>query len=684
MFADYAQKYFEKGLSVIPVRGKGITIPDWSKYSTSLPTQQEIDGWASGQWADAGIAIVCGPVSGITVIDADSSEILQKIKNAGITSPIRKFGSKGESLFFKFNGKRSEVYENLDIISEGKYTVIPPSIHPVTNRPYIWSANDLLDFDICDLPKYPHELIDPITKELGGANYSLIKTGRNNKIFSMIKAAIDNGKTPQETIEEVFEYDMRVHKDHENGPYCLDKKELYKGKGKKSIAQFVFTTYANSLKNDQEVNIGISSNEEQQKQIIQLTENSISLNHSIKNKYKKLPKLRGVGALIFDDIYKNSPIPRSQFSSMATISIASACIGNKLFLRGTGANLYLYSVSGSGMGKDFPMRRAQQYLSEIGLGRLFGTSSPTSESVILKILGESRESIFFINEADSFLKRISNDRTNMGVKECLTQLFESSGRHLISKKILKQTSRGTEIEKMGDTFSPYLNLYMSSTIEAFKEHARSGMFSTGFGARFMYFFEDRKKKGRVLRDYSPKCDQAVCDALKMIAKSDKPFGIDLDQKGAFELPNALLNDETNKFLDECIEAIQCEVFNSNGDMGTEITSRKAMAISKLAIIDHAFINPDKYIYTFIEKESVEWAKKYVDAVYNNMMLNLPCYVVNSDYERKYNDMLSYIVKRQEKNIPTTKKDISNRFRYDSMLRSRIMKDIIDSGEIKLQ
>ena len=46
VFGSHARKYFERGLPVIPVRGKAPFLSRWSEYCERLPTEAEFAEWA--------------------------------------------------------------------------------------------------------------------------------------------------------------------------------------------------------------------------------------------------------------------------------------------------------------------------------------------------------------------------------------------------------------------------------------------------------------------------------------------------------------------------------------------------------------------------------------------------------------------------------------------------------------
>jgi hypothetical protein len=59
----------------------------------------------------------------------------------------------------------------VQVLSTGRQTVLPPSIHPDTNRAYIWSGErTLLDTDIESLPELPLDYLDRVNSIIESAN----------------------------------------------------------------------------------------------------------------------------------------------------------------------------------------------------------------------------------------------------------------------------------------------------------------------------------------------------------------------------------------------------------------------------------------------------------------------------------------------------------------------------------
>lgn len=127
------------------------------------------------RWPDAGVCVCLGEASGGLValdIDTDNSAVQRAIESVIETSPVQKIGRKGFCAFYRANTAAVEsasfniVGERaLDLLSTGRQTLVPPSVHPDTGRSYQWlTMNTLEDTSVDQLPLLP----DDIAARLGG------------------------------------------------------------------------------------------------------------------------------------------------------------------------------------------------------------------------------------------------------------------------------------------------------------------------------------------------------------------------------------------------------------------------------------------------------------------------------------------------------------------------------------
>jgi len=128
-----ALEYARAGASVIPVdRRKRPLLREWCSYQTRVASEDEIRSWWT-QWPHAGVAIICGAVSGVVVLDieADALDVLS-CDPMPETPTVRTQGG-GIHLYFQHDPSVST--RNLringrhvgEIRSDRSYVVAPPS-----------------------------------------------------------------------------------------------------------------------------------------------------------------------------------------------------------------------------------------------------------------------------------------------------------------------------------------------------------------------------------------------------------------------------------------------------------------------------------------------------------------------------------------------------------------------------
>lgn len=148
--------------SVIPLnaRAKYPSFPAWSTYCERLPTPEEIAGWLTLKASNIGLCL--GPASGVIALDFDEDVdgLHAKIEALIPESPVRKRGARGYTAFYRYAGERSAGYSVngtrvLDVLSLGRQTVLPPSLHP-DGHTYEWiTPLTLADVDAHELPTIP-------------------------------------------------------------------------------------------------------------------------------------------------------------------------------------------------------------------------------------------------------------------------------------------------------------------------------------------------------------------------------------------------------------------------------------------------------------------------------------------------------------------------------------------------
>lgn len=153
-----ALEYLDLGFSIIPLRPRSkLPLIPWEEYKTRKASIEEVTRWFKG--TNNNIAIVCGEISGVAVVDCDSLESLDYV-HAKFPSHQRTRTTKGEHHWFKHPGTQVRNTVNLhgiklDIRGDGGYVVAPGSQHPdgmIYERGGVWGPVD-------SLPEFPAAIL---------------------------------------------------------------------------------------------------------------------------------------------------------------------------------------------------------------------------------------------------------------------------------------------------------------------------------------------------------------------------------------------------------------------------------------------------------------------------------------------------------------------------------------------
>lgn len=202
-----ALDYLSKGWSVIPTnpRSKKPLI-EWKIYQERYPTEQEVATWFE-RWPDAGIALVCGRVSGVVVLDVDGEVGKESFKGRHIPpAPTVKTGGNGFHYYFQHPGRPISGFvkklPGLDLRADGNYAILPPSKHPIGNT-YQWV--DCLspdDVEPAEMPAWLLELCtatkrDPVLEEEW---LQPIPEGRRNSTLTRLAGSLFARKVPEDAV----------------------------------------------------------------------------------------------------------------------------------------------------------------------------------------------------------------------------------------------------------------------------------------------------------------------------------------------------------------------------------------------------------------------------------------------------------------------------------------------------
>lgn len=217
LFSVEAPRYWEHGLPVIPLLPghKRPILKNWPQYQDSMPSQATMDEWLSS-YSNGNMGLPLGPQSGIMCIDIDTTDpkVEQAIKVVLPHSPWARVGKKGAMLAYKHNPLQKTVRIKdehgatvVEILSAGAQIVMPPSIHPDTQMPYVANVH------LCDVLKDLKKLPLDIEAQLRASLSTVIKlesaeAGKKPKITASGKVSKGGRDTAMNTYAGMLSRDV--------------------------------------------------------------------------------------------------------------------------------------------------------------------------------------------------------------------------------------------------------------------------------------------------------------------------------------------------------------------------------------------------------------------------------------------------------------------------------------------
>jgi RecA-family ATPase len=175
MAIDEALSYISRGWSIIPLKGpksvkpKSPALKSWEGYQKKKPSISLVNDWFGGKYPDLGVGVVCGPISGIVVLDIDGQdgvitveETVEFVKDrygVDITAPnVVWTGGGGYHVYYRLRNEqiknRVKFAPGLDFRAEGGYVAAPGTLHE-SGRPYFWATGEMPD----TFPDIPEALV---------------------------------------------------------------------------------------------------------------------------------------------------------------------------------------------------------------------------------------------------------------------------------------------------------------------------------------------------------------------------------------------------------------------------------------------------------------------------------------------------------------------------------------------
>lgn len=684
-------KFRERGLSVIPIRydkgpkGKAPMHDDWSKWCLTLPTEEECNLWELKEYNRYGLC--CGPASGILAIDIDTDD--RNILDACKLSPLVKRGKRGETRFFKhnpliFTGKIASI---IDVLSIGKQTLIPPTVHPETGTPYVWLTPDTLEnFSVSDLPEYPIEEFEALRSKLEGDYRRDVKTasssgvdltggpwfntdptrgcptGSQDRLKRIVNAMIARGATPDECARELIRYDTENHKPT---PYFLDSTRP-DCKGDPMVSAILF--YANNLatanRRGNTATPQISGSEILQVEIGSDKERLSSFRN------KDYPEPTGLIKDIRDLTVEYSERYMPNIALGGAVAMMAAVCSNRFRFNQCWTNAYVLNLAPTGTGKSYPQAIISKILNESLGTKLMGFGNYQSSGAFTKNLVSRRERFDVIDEISSlFAQMKSGGLWQTSILEEMCKVWSSSSGFY-------NAAEYAEKEDTSSCFNPCVNILGSSTTEGIKPHISKMMVTKGLIPRFLIFKDD---------DYGPRSKdklnvpllQRVVKQIESILCEPKRERNDAHKDmitGPIYNPIDLcpINDDAAAFFDDIRDDFFRRVETEESMPVKDMLTRGKEQTMKLATM-HASGN-----FRSIEVADLEWGKNTFEVCLHNARGFIEETAVDTDWEKDVQAVLNVF----KKNRFITTATLSNRLdRLQPQRRRLVIEHLLGAEKI---
>lgn len=206
IFRTYAPLYHAAGINVIPLyaKSKRPLINAWSDYA-GFPIPDEVHKAWLAMPDNHNIGVVLGKQSNLGMLDIDYADdhLIEAIKSVlpeGYATWTR-VGKKGMVFAFRFNPKVPDAFKLIskelgticEYLCTGQQVVLPPSIHPETNKPYVANTNlyEVLD----QLPMIPDDLEERLRNLIEMRGISLSGKGVGSLVEYVAAGGRDNSIT---------------------------------------------------------------------------------------------------------------------------------------------------------------------------------------------------------------------------------------------------------------------------------------------------------------------------------------------------------------------------------------------------------------------------------------------------------------------------------------------------------
>lgn len=709
------EKYLQKGYQPLPIgyltkypcvfkNGKWENCNKLGKLKSEPVSKEECELWNTWIPKGCGIGIALGEYSGVIALDFDEDNAFtDKIKSMLPKPPVAKVGSKGFTAFFKYNGEKNKKFKenpsdraySLEILSTGNQTVLPPSFHPATQKPYYWIDDvSLLDVEKEDLPSLPEGFVEKVEALLGQ------KEQPSLHVFPKTEdkeTSVDDVRDALSFINPDCVYDEWIHigmglkhcfgdsgfeiwnnwsrggsKYPKRGNSELLKKwNSFRGQGI-TIATLFHDAKLNGYKtkyNQEDVIYDIPFLEK-----IKLEASPVGAKERVEEGFpvQLCREATGLVGKIQKWIEDTAMFPQPVLALGAAISAVGIIYAHKIEGQtGSRTNMYCLGVAPSGSGKDHPRKCVNALLDACGQRDLIGGKLTSSPGVLKSLRDGQGKRILQPDEMGRLLKSMNSKYASShlsGITTLLMELFTSSNTTYYGLEYANHDGK----QERKDIEQPCLVLHASTVPEHLYEAMTGTDAVDGFLSRWLIFEEkgypDFKKPSGSVKDVP----QDILDDIARFYDKTEVKG-DIAQLGIYprEIP---FSPEADRMAQEFCKSMRkrAQQKHDEGDKTHAIWTRTFEHATKLALVGHEGNE--------ITENVMKWAIEVATFCSQYLCDQAAANISDNEHEKNVKNVLKIIKQKGKGGI--TKSDLVRKtHKLNGKERNDIIMSLIESEQI---
>lgn len=656
--------YYAKGIVVVPEKEGKPQIEGeftrWGKFNAPENYKPDAEELLSYDLLDNhGIGLLTGEISGITALDIDHAtedQIKRVIQLLG-DSPCKKYGTKGLTIFYKFNGEKNENWKknnvlHVELLSTRSKTTLPPSLHRNGKAKYKWIGEELLKcYD--KLPILPRDYSEKL-----------------NSLFSIIKEPIierpqihyDTKPSFNEACKALSYCDPNCDNStwvniglsfkSEVGDAGFQDFDAWSSKGKsyqkstirsrwrsfdaRSIGYGTLVYYAKQggyqvpQAESKTIHIVSDPKEYTKSRLIEQA-------RKIEESNEIISKAPEVIRALTTWIYQTAVFPQPMLSLGASLSTIGFLMGRDFACAKSGikANLYNICIAGSQEGKEHIKARCQQVMKEFGLMKNYQTAWTSGAAIELAMEQTDGQVYYITDEMGIMMNHLVGKYTNANQQDAVSMLLRLyTEMYYKGKGYAKSADR-----KPVEIPNPFVSICGFTQREPFFEAMSSMQAFTGVLNRMCLFKAPDARPGRN-KDFNIDNVKTIPKPLKdaLEEMGDSIQYLKQGKSHSSVTKYVPYTDGAKRLLSQIEDDIDARFSQSQneGENVHLIIGRNAEVMEKIALIGSGG--------KVITEEILHWAKMVVDYS-SGIMCDASKDIVDNDYERKKMKFVEFIEKR---------------------------------------